>query len=250
MQTRQIWKKICSDWGWGDRRSIDGGGRERPPQVDRVVFFLFSTSSSNNFRFAFLALKVASQGFTWKISICLAKINRVLHCSLSRELALGRARLRTAVWGAVSQLQLTEPKEQRVAQRGLCAQAWKSELKSSPGPAILLDMINLCNPNTASLSSVMSNCFSRGSVNCHLALSLFPSQGQPNPCLGCFLSLFLSPVLYFIFSPSFCPSPLPTPAIWFDSTRAKSSQPHMPEKYTSARHGGFYLNHCLGFLSV
>ena len=54
---------------------------------------------------------------------------------------MGRDRLRTAVRGASSQLQLTEPKEQRVAQRGLCAQAWKSELESSPGPAILLDLV-------------------------------------------------------------------------------------------------------------
>ena len=36
---------------------------------------------------------------------------------------MGRAGLRTAVRGAAMQLQLTEPKEQRVAQRGLCAQA-------------------------------------------------------------------------------------------------------------------------------
>ena len=44
------------------RRPVDGGGRERPPQVDRVVFFFrFSASLSNNFRFAFLALKVASK---------------------------------------------------------------------------------------------------------------------------------------------------------------------------------------------
>ena len=35
---------------------------------------------------------------------------------------------------------LSKPKEQRVFQRGLCAQAQKSKLKSSPGPAILLDM--------------------------------------------------------------------------------------------------------------
>ena len=131
---------ICSDWGWGDRRSIDGGGRERPPQVDRVFFFFFLR---RNFRFAFLALKVASHAFTWKILISSAKINRVLRCSLSRELATGRARLRTAVRGAVSQLQLTEPKEQRVAQRGLCVQVWKSELKSSPVPAILLDMFSI-----------------------------------------------------------------------------------------------------------
>ena len=33
-----------------------------------------------------------------------------------------------------------QPKEQRVAQRGLRVQAWKSELISSPGPAILLNM--------------------------------------------------------------------------------------------------------------
>ena len=110
-----------------------------------IELFFFFTSSSNNFRFAFLALKVANQAFTWNISICSAKINHVLRCSLSRELATGRACLRTAVRGAASHLhlQLTEPKEQRVAQRGLCAQAWKSELKSSPGPAILLDMKTL-----------------------------------------------------------------------------------------------------------
>ena len=104
-----------------------------------LFFFSFSTSS-NNLRFAFLALKVASQAFTWNISICSAKINHALRCSLSRELATGRARLRTAFQGAASQLQLTEPQEQRVAQCGLCAQAWKSELISSPGPAILLHM--------------------------------------------------------------------------------------------------------------
>ena len=50
-------------------------------------FFRFSASSSNNSRFAFLALKVASQGFTWKILICSSKINHVLRCSLSGELA-------------------------------------------------------------------------------------------------------------------------------------------------------------------
>ena len=123
------------------RSTVDRRRRTWTPSAGRSsCFFLFSTSSSNNFRFAFLALKVASQAFTWKNSICSAKINHVLHCSLSRELATGRARLRTTVRGAASQLQLTEPKEQRVAQRGLCAQAWKSELKSSPGPAILLDM--------------------------------------------------------------------------------------------------------------
>ena len=46
-------------------------------------------SSCNKFRFAFLALKVASQAFTWKISICLAKIAHVFRCSLSGELACG-----------------------------------------------------------------------------------------------------------------------------------------------------------------
>ena len=136
--TKHDRKKNCSNWGWGDRRSIDRGRRESPLQVDRVFF---STSSFNNFRFAFLALKLASQAFTWTISICSAKINHVLRCALSRELATGRARLRTAVRGAALQLQLTEPKEQRVTQRGLGAQAGKSELKSSPGPAILLDMM-------------------------------------------------------------------------------------------------------------
>ena len=87
-------------------------------------FFRFSASSSNNFRFAFLALKAASQGFTWKILMCSSKINHVLLCSLSGELACGPL---------FEVLQLTEPKE-------LCAQAWKPELKSSPWPAILLDM--------------------------------------------------------------------------------------------------------------
>ena len=42
--------------------------------------------------------------------------------------------------GGALQLQLKEPKEQRVPQRGLRAQARKSEPKSSPGPAILLDL--------------------------------------------------------------------------------------------------------------
>ena len=73
--------------------------------------------------------------------------------SLREELATGRARLRTADGGAAyaSQVQLTEPKEQRVAQRGLRAQARKSELKSSPGPAILLDMAVIVDFNSLSL---------------------------------------------------------------------------------------------------
>ena len=129
------------------RRSMtDRQRRAWTPSLGRSSFFFrFSAWSSNNFRFAFLALKVASQGFTWKILICSSKINHVLRCSLSGELSTGRARLRIAVRGAASQLQLqlTEPKEQRVAQHRLCAQAWKSKLKSSPRPAILLDMVSV-----------------------------------------------------------------------------------------------------------
>ena len=121
-------------------------------------FFLFSTSSPNKFKFAFLALKVASQAYTWKISICLAKIDHVFRCSLSGELTTKGARLRTAVRGAASQLQLTEPKEQRVAQRGLCAKAWKSELKSSPGPAILFDMLSVSRPGSMSKPMPMRAC--------------------------------------------------------------------------------------------
>ena len=35
------WKETCSERGWEDRRTIDGGGREhlRIPQVDRAFFF-------------------------------------------------------------------------------------------------------------------------------------------------------------------------------------------------------------------
>ena len=69
--------------------------------------FFFSLRSSKNFRLAFLALNVSRQYFTWKISICSAKSNHVLHCSLSGELASGRARLRTGDRVAASQLQLT-----------------------------------------------------------------------------------------------------------------------------------------------
>ena len=63
--------------------------------------------------------------FSLKDFDLLVQNQRVLRCSLSGELTTGRARLRTAVRGAASQLQLqlTEQKEQRVAQRGLCAQA-------------------------------------------------------------------------------------------------------------------------------
>ena len=68
-------------------------------------------------------MKVASQAFTWKVSICLAKIDHVFRCSLSGELTTGRARLRTAFRGAASQLQLsTEPKRAaRCLARALCA---------------------------------------------------------------------------------------------------------------------------------
>ena len=121
------------------RRSMtDRRRRAWTPSLGRSSFFFFrfSASSSNNLRFAFLALKVASQGFTWKILICSSKIDHVLRCSLSGELATGRARLRTAVRGAALQLQLqlTEPKEQCVAQRGLCAQAWSLSWKVRLGP--------------------------------------------------------------------------------------------------------------------
>ena len=88
-----------------------------------IELFFFSFFSVIVFRFAFLALKLASQSFYFKDLICSGKINHVLRCSLSRELATGRASLRTAVRDAASQLQLTETTEQRVAQRGLCAQA-------------------------------------------------------------------------------------------------------------------------------
>ena len=71
------------------------------------LFFFFFVRSSKNFRFAFLALNVSSQYFTWKISICSAKSNHVLRCSLSGELATGRACLRTGDRVAASQLQLT-----------------------------------------------------------------------------------------------------------------------------------------------
>ena len=75
---------------------IDRRKRTWMPSAGRssCFFFLFSTSSSNNFRFAFLALKVASQTFTWKISICSAKsitfsAAHLAESSLRRELARG-----------------------------------------------------------------------------------------------------------------------------------------------------------------
>ena len=123
-----------------DDRSTEAHGNALRRSIKLFFFFLF-LRSSNNLRFAFLALKIASQAFTLKISICSANINHALRCWLHAELATGRACLWTADPGAASQLQLTEPKEQRVAQRRPRAQAGKSELKSLPGPAILLDVI-------------------------------------------------------------------------------------------------------------
>ena len=57
--------------------------------------------------------------------------------SLREELALAD---RWSSWYIAAATDWSKPKEQRVFQRGLRAQARKSELKSSPGPAILLDM--------------------------------------------------------------------------------------------------------------
>ena len=71
------------------------------------LFFFFFLRSSKNSRFAFLALNVSSQAFTLKILICSAKSNHVIRCSLSGELATGRARLRNGDRVAASQLQLT-----------------------------------------------------------------------------------------------------------------------------------------------
>ena len=89
-------------------------------------------------------MKIASHAFTWKILTCSAKINsfftaRFAESSLWGELPC--ASLIEVLQNFASQLQLPEPKEQRFAHRRHCAQAWNSELKSSPGPAILLDML-------------------------------------------------------------------------------------------------------------
>ena len=91
------------------RRSTNDRRRRTwaPSAVRSGCLFLFFLRSYENFRFAFLALNVSSQCFTWKISICSAKSNHVLCCSLSGELAMGRARLRTGDKVAASQLQLT-----------------------------------------------------------------------------------------------------------------------------------------------
>ena len=76
-----------------DDRSTEADVNTLRRLIELFFFFLFSTIVFNNFRFAFLALKVASQAFTGKILISLAKINHVLRYSLRGELATGRARL-------------------------------------------------------------------------------------------------------------------------------------------------------------
>ena len=135
-----VWERELQ-WPRLRRSTIDRRRRTWAPSAGQSSFFFsFFLRSSNNFRFAFLALKEAIQAFTWKILVCTSRINHVLSCSFSGELATGRPRLRTADRGAASQLPVTEPKEQRVAQRRLRVQARKSELNSSPGPAIPLDM--------------------------------------------------------------------------------------------------------------
>ena len=112
---------------------------ERSTEVDvsafcRSIGWIFFLQSSKNFRFAFLALNVSSQYFTWKISICSAKSNHVLRCSLSGELATGRARLRTGDRVAASQLQLTEVNRKSSAfssagfVRRLESRSWKVRL--------------------------------------------------------------------------------------------------------------------------
>ena len=94
------------------RSTNDRRRRTWAPSEGRSGFFFFCffflrSSTSKNFRFAFIALNVSNQSFTWKISICSAKSNHVLRCSLSGELAMGRPRLRTVDRVAASQLQLT-----------------------------------------------------------------------------------------------------------------------------------------------
>ena len=55
-------------------RSIDGGGRERTPLVNRLFFFLVINVRVTTLDLRFLpSSKVAGQAFICKISICLAK---------------------------------------------------------------------------------------------------------------------------------------------------------------------------------
>ena len=81
-------------------------GRFTPLQLTTDVSMRpnFAPDPRQSMRSAF-HLNVASQAFTWKISICSAKSNHVLRCLLSGELATGRARLRTGDRVAASQLQ-------------------------------------------------------------------------------------------------------------------------------------------------
>ena len=70
------------------------------------VFFFFFLRSSNNFRFAFLSLEVASQALL-----------EVFRSARQKSITFFAARLRTTDGGGATQLQLAEPKEQRVAHR-------------------------------------------------------------------------------------------------------------------------------------
>ena len=109
---------------------------------------------SNNFKFAFLALKVASQAFPWKISICSAKIDYVLRWLLSGELATDGESSLADRWSRCCITAAADWTERaaRCPARTLC-QARTSELKSSPGPAILLDMRTI----TISLREILKN---------------------------------------------------------------------------------------------
>ena len=90
------------------RSTIDQRRRTWAPSAGRLgcFFFLFfsflRSSNVNSFRFAFLDLNAARQAFTRTISIWSAKSNHALRCSLSGELATGRACLRTGEQVAAS----------------------------------------------------------------------------------------------------------------------------------------------------
>ena len=118
-----------------DERSTEADVSAFRRSIGLFCFFVFFfLRSSENFRFAFLALNVSSQYFTWKISICSAKSNHVFRCSLSGELATGRARLRTSDRVAESQLQLTSVNRKSSAfssagfVRRLESRSWKVRL--------------------------------------------------------------------------------------------------------------------------
>ena len=125
------------------RLMINQRRRTWTPSAGRLGCFFFCCCCflwlSNNFRFAFLALKVASasQAFTWKIFS--AKSNHVLRCSLSRELACGTligVLHRSCSWLCcwLSQKGSVLPSAGFV--RRLKSRSWKSLF----GPAILLNM--------------------------------------------------------------------------------------------------------------